>query len=80
MTAQRPRSSVDSSLSYADSRRNPLSPSDILALLVEDRIQFAMSIRESVAEETPHLSDEEQLLLNERLREQHSNPNAGDSW
>lgn len=65
MTAQRPRSSVDSSLSYADSRRNPLSPSDILALLVDDRSQFAMSIWDRVVEDTPHLFDAEKLLLNE---------------
>ena len=55
-------------------------PSEILALPVEDRIQLAMSIWDSVAEETPHLSDAEKLLLDERLREHHANPKAGDSW
>ena len=55
-------------------------PSEILALPVEDRIQLAMSIWDSVAEETPHLSEEDKQLLDERLREHHENPNAGDSW
>ena len=55
-------------------------PSEILALPVEDRIQLAMSIWDSVAEETPHLSEEDKQLLDERLREHNENPNAGDSW
>ncbi len=55
-------------------------PSEILALPVEDRIQLAMSIWDSVAEETPHLSEEDKQFLDERLREHNKNPNAGDSW
>jgi len=55
-------------------------PSEILALPVEDRIRLAMSIWDSVAEETPHLSEEDKQLLDERLREHHADPSAGDSW
>ncbi|MFN9416036.1 MAG: addiction module protein [Pirellula sp.] len=55
-------------------------PSEILGLPVEDRIQLAMSIWDSVAEEAVHLSDEEKQLLDERLREHHENPSAGESW
>jgi putative addiction module component (TIGR02574 family) len=55
-------------------------PSEILGLPVEDRIQLAMSIWDSVAEEAVHLSDEEKQLLDERLREHHENPSTGDSW
>jgi putative addiction module component (TIGR02574 family) len=55
-------------------------PSEILGLPVEDRIQLAMSIWDSVAEDVVHLSDEEKQLLDKRLREHHENPSAGDSW
>ncbi|MEQ1827380.1 MAG: addiction module protein [Pirellula sp.] len=55
-------------------------PSEILALSVEDRIQLAMSIWDSVAEETPHLSEEEKKLLDDRLRDHSDNPCAGDTW
>lgn len=55
-------------------------PSEILALPVEDRIQLAMAIWDSVAEETPHLSDEDKQLLDERLLEHRENPDSGDSW
>lgn len=55
-------------------------PPEILALPVEDRIQLAMSIWDSVAEETPNLSEEGKQLLDDRLREHLENPNAGDSW
>jgi putative addiction module component (TIGR02574 family) len=54
--------------------------SEILALSVEDRIQLAMSIWESVAEEAPHLSGADKRLLDDRLREHQENPIAGDSW
>ena len=39
-----------------------------------------MSIWDSVAEEAVHLSEEEKQLLDERLREHHENPSAGESW
>ena len=55
-------------------------PSEILALSVEDRIQLAMSIWDSVAEETLPLSEEDKRLLDERLREHNDNPNTGESW
>ncbi len=53
---------------------------EILALPVEERIQLAMSIWDSVAEELSQLSEEEKQLLNERLRDYQANPQAGDSW
>ena len=55
-------------------------PSEILALSVEDRIQLAMSIWDSVAEETLPLSEDDKRLLDERLREHHDNPNTRESW
>ncbi len=55
-------------------------PPEILALPVEDRIQLAMSIWDSVAEESAQLSEEDKLLLDERLRDHRENPNTGDSW
>ena len=55
-------------------------PSEILAMPVEDRIQLAMSIWDSVADEASQLSEEDKQLLDERLREHRENPNAGDSW
>jgi putative addiction module component (TIGR02574 family) len=55
-------------------------PPEILALPVEDRIQLAMSIWDSVAEESAQLSEEDRLLLDERLRDHRENPKIGDSW
>lgn len=55
-------------------------PPEILALPVEDRIQLAMSIWDSVAEESSHLSEEDKRLLDERLRDHRDNPKTGDSW
>jgi putative addiction module component (TIGR02574 family) len=55
-------------------------PPEILALPVEDRIQLAMSIWDSVAAESAHLSDDEKQVLDERLRDHRENPTAGDSW
>jgi putative addiction module component (TIGR02574 family) len=56
-----------------------LSP-EILALSVEDRIQLAMAIWDSVAQETIELSDENKQLLDERLRQHEANPDEGESW
>ncbi len=55
-------------------------PPEILALPVEDRIQLAMSIWDSVAEESANLSDDEKQLLDERLADHSETPKAGDSW
>lgn len=55
-------------------------PPEILALPVQDRIQLAMSIWDSVAEEASQLSEDEKQLLDERLRDHEENPNTGDSW
>lgn len=55
-------------------------PPEILALTVEDRIELAMSIWDSVAEESTHLSEEEKQLLDERLQDHRDNPTTGESW
>ncbi len=55
-------------------------PDEILALPVEDRIQLAMSIWDSVEEESIQLSNEHQQLLEDRLREHEANPDEGESW
>lgn len=55
-------------------------PPEILALTVEDRIELAMSIWDSVAEESTHLSEEEKQLLDERLQDHRENPTTGESW
>jgi putative addiction module component (TIGR02574 family) len=55
-------------------------PPEILALTVEDRIHLAMSIWDSVAEETIAVSEENQRILEERLREHEANPLEGTLW
>jgi len=55
-------------------------PPEILALPVEDRIRLAMSIWDSVAEESTQLSEDERRLLDERLRDHLENPSTGESW
>ncbi|MFN9606130.1 MAG: addiction module protein [Planctomycetota bacterium] len=55
-------------------------PPEILALPVEDRIRLAMSIWDSIAEESSQLSEDEKRLLDERLRDHLENPNTGESW
>jgi len=55
-------------------------PPEILALPVEDRIRLAMSIWDSVAEESTQLSEDEKRLLDERLRDHLENPSTGESW
>jgi putative addiction module component (TIGR02574 family) len=55
-------------------------PPEILALTVEDRIHLAMSIWDSVAEETITVSEENQRILEERLRDHEANPSEGTPW
>lgn len=55
-------------------------PPEILALTVEARIHLAMSIWDSVAEETITVSEENQRILEERLREHEANPMEGTPW
>ncbi len=55
-------------------------PPEILALPVEDRIRLAMSIWDSIAEESTQLSEDERRLLDERLRDHLENPSTGESW
>ncbi len=55
-------------------------PPEILSLPMEDRIHLAMSIWDSVAEESASLSEEEKELLDDRLRDHQENPKTGDSW
>jgi len=55
-------------------------PPEILALPVEDRIRLAMSIWDSIAEESSQLSEDEKRLLDERLRDHLENPNTGENW
>jgi putative addiction module component (TIGR02574 family) len=55
-------------------------PPEILALNVEDRIHLAMNIWDSVAEESISVSEENQRILEERLREHKADPFEGTPW
>ena len=55
-------------------------PSEILALPVEARIQLAISIWDSVADETIPISEEHKRILDERLLHHEANPTEGTPW
>lgn len=59
-----------------------LLPADIRNLSVEDRVELATAIWDSVAEDAvlPTLSEEQKAELDRRLASRQESPQAGDSW
>jgi putative addiction module component (TIGR02574 family) len=55
---------------------------DVLALPIEERIQLAQSIWDSVAAvpEAVQLTENQRVELEVRLKEYRDNPNAGSPW
>jgi putative addiction module component (TIGR02574 family) len=55
---------------------------DVLALPIEERIQLAQSIWDSVAAvpEAVQLTEDQRVELEVRLKEYRDNPNAGSPW
>ena len=53
---------------------------EILALSVEDRIQLVTSIWDSIAEDAIPTTEEEERILEERLRHHEANPSEGTPW
>jgi putative addiction module component (TIGR02574 family) len=54
----------------------------VLALPIEERIQLAQSIWDSVAAvpEAVQLTEDQRVVLEVRLKEYRDNPNAGSPW
>lgn len=59
-----------------------ISLSDILQLSVSERIQFVEDVWDSIAliPESVPLTDEQKLVLDQRIEAYHKDPSSGSPW